>query len=94
MQTSSMELDAALALRLHDNTIGEDQKNPTIMDEDPKNVSLEGLDILKLETTCKQKEYNSIPPWEIDRLEGVLTKGQHNKCLGIQAESPWDGKKS
>jgi len=66
---------------------------PSKMDEDPKNISLEGLDIFKLETTCKQKEYNTIPPWEIERLEGVLSKAQHNKCLGIQAGSPWDGKK-
>jgi len=32
------------------------------MDEDPESISLEGLDILKLEITCKQKEYNTIPP--------------------------------
>jgi len=63
------------------------------MDEDPENISLEGLDIFKLETACKQKEYNTIPPWEIERLEGVLSKAQHNKCLGIQEGSPWDGKK-
>ncbi len=88
-----MELDVALALSLHDNIIVEDQNTPTIMNEDPENVSLEGLDILKLETSCKQKECNTIPPWEINRLEGVLTKAQHNKCLCIQAGSPWDGKK-
>jgi len=93
MQSSSMELDAALALSIHDNTIVEDQNIPTKMDEDPESVSLEGLDILKLETACKQKEYNSIPPWEIKRLEGLLTRAQHNKCLGIKAGSPWDGKK-
>jgi len=92
-QSSSMELDVVLALSLHDNAYMEDQNTPTIMEEDPENVSLEGLDILKLETACKKKEYNSIPPWQIDRLEGVLTKVQHNKCLGIQAGSPWDGKK-
>jgi len=71
----------------------EDQSTPTIMDEDLENVSLDGLDILKLEIPCKKKEYNSIPPWKIDRLEGVPTKVQHNNCLGIQAGSPWDGKK-
>jgi len=52
-QSSSMDLDAALALSLHDITYMEDQNNTTIMDEDPENVSLDGLDILKLETTCK-----------------------------------------
>ena len=56
-------------------------------------VSLDGLDIFKLETACKQREYNSIPPWQIDKLEGVLTKVQHNKSLGIQGGNPWDGKK-
>lgn len=71
----------------------EEQSTPTIMDGDPENVSLDGLDILKLETACKKKEYNSIPPWKIDRMEGVLIKEQHNKSLGIQVGSPWDGKK-
>jgi len=54
---------------------------------------LDGLDILKLETACKQKEYNSIPPWQIDRMEGFLIKAQRNTSLGIQAGSHWDGKK-
>lgn len=58
-----MELDAALALSLHDNINMEDQNNPTNMEEDLENVSVEGLDILKLETTCKQKDYHTIPPW-------------------------------
>lgn len=88
MQPLAMELDAALALSLQDDIPEECQNIPTTMEEDPETVSLEGLDILKLETACKQKEYNSIPPWEIDRLEGVLTKAQHNKFLDIQAGSP------
>lgn len=88
-----MELDVALALSLQDLVDVEDQNSPSIMEEDPVHVNLDGLDILKLETACKQKEYNSIPPWQIDRLEGVLSKAQHNKSLGIQAGSPWDGKK-
>jgi len=69
-----------------------DQSAPSKMDEDPKSITLEGLDILKLEAACKQKEYNTIPPWEIESLEGVLNKAQHNKCLGIQVGSPLDGK--
>ena len=48
-----MELDASLALSMYDNTYMEDQNTPTIMEEDPENVSLEGLGILKLETACK-----------------------------------------
>ena len=78
-----MYLDAFLALSLHDSAYMEDHDTPTIMDEDLENVSLDGLDILKLETTCKHKEYNSIPPWKIDKLEGVLTKAHQNKCLGM-----------
>lgn len=93
-QSSHMDLNAALALSLNDSDYMEDKNTHTIMDEDPENVSLDGLEIFKLETACKQKEYNSIPPWKIDRLEGVLTKAQHNKSLGIQAGSPWDGKKN
>lgn len=92
-QPSAMELDAALALSLRDLAKAEDQSSPSIMEEDPIHVSLDGLDIFKLETACKQKEYNSIPPWKIDRLEGVLMKAHCNKSLGIQAGSPWDGKK-
>jgi len=88
-----MEVDAALALSIQENTKAGNQSTPTKMDKNPKNISLEGLDILKLEAACKQKEYNTIPPWEIERLEGVLSKAQHNKCLGIQVGSPWDGKK-
>jgi len=64
------------------------------MEQDPENIILEGIDILKLETACKQKDYNTIPPWQIDRLEGVLAKVQHNRNLGIQGGSPWDGKKN
>eukprot|EP00253_Pinus_taeda_P034473 PITA_34473 len=93
VQSSSMDLEAALILSTQDNTLMEDQKIPSKMDEYPESISLEGLDILKLETAYKQKEYNTILPWEIERLEGVLSKAQHNKCLGIQAGSPWDGKK-
>lgn len=92
-QPSAMELDAALALSLQDTVAEEDQSLPTVMEEDPEKVSLDGLDIFKLETACKQKEFNSIPPWQIDRLEGVLSKAQRNINMGIQAGSPWDGKK-
>eukprot|EP00253_Pinus_taeda_P016416 PITA_16416 len=53
MQPSAMELDAALALSLQDDVPEECQNIPTTMEEDPETVSLEGLDILKLETACK-----------------------------------------
>jgi len=61
-QPLAMELDAALTLSLHNHTEEEDQNAPSIMEEDPLQFNLDGIDIFKLETTCKQKEYNSIPP--------------------------------
>ena len=94
MQSSAMELDAALALSIHQKTIEEEQNTLTHMDEETKSINLEGLDILRLETACRQKEFNKIPLQEIEKLEGVLAKEQHNKSLGIQADSPWDEIKS
>ena len=93
-----MDLDVALALSLHEDAAEEDHNTPIVMEEDSEDVELEEfeiskLDISKLETTCKQKEYNSIPPWKINKLEGVLTRVQHHKSLGIQGGSHWDGKK-
>ena len=93
-----MDLDASLAMSLHEITEEEEHNPPTEMEEDPDNKYLEELDISKidlstLETACKQKEYNSIPPWQIDRLEEILTMAQQQKGLGIQGGSQWDGKK-
>jgi len=93
-QASAMDLDAALALGLQEATEEDDQSAPSNMEQDPENIILEGIGILKLETACKKKEYNTIPPWQIDRLEGVLAKVQHNRNLGILGGSPWDGKKN
>jgi len=92
-QLSDMDLDAALALSLHEETMADHLNVPINMDEDIETVSLDGLDILKLEEACKKKAYTTIHPGDIDRLEGVLNKAQHKKCLGVQAGSPWDGKK-
>jgi len=91
-QASDMDLDAALALSLHEIAEEEEHNPPIVMEEDPDDIYLEELDISKLdlstlETACKQKEYNSIPPWQIDRLEGILTMVQHQKSLGIQGGS-------
>jgi len=93
LQPSDMDLDAALALSLHEEILEDHLSTPISMEEDIENVSLDGLDIHKLEDACKQKAYTTIPPGEIERLERVLNKAQHKKCLGIQAGSPWDGKK-
>lgn len=54
-QASAMDLDAALALSLQEAADEDDQSSPIIMEEDPENIILEGLDIFKLETACKQK---------------------------------------
>jgi len=93
-----MDLDAALAMSLHEIIAEEEHNPPTEMEEDQYNKYLEELDISKidlsiLETACKQKEYNSIAPWQIDRLEEILTMAQQQKGLGIQGGSQWDGKK-
>lgn len=88
-----MELDAVLALSIHQKTIEEVQNTLTHMNEETESVNLEGLDILRLEIACRQKEFNKILLQEIEKLEGFLAKAQHNKSLGIQAGSPWDGKK-
>jgi len=47
-----MELDAALAQSLQDLAETEDQSSWSIMEEDPVHVSLDGLDIFKLEPAC------------------------------------------
>jgi len=78
-----MEIDAALALSIHQKSNEEDQNTPIHMDEEPESVDLEGLDILRLEAACRQKEFNAIPPKEIEILEVVLARAQHNQCLGI-----------
>jgi len=92
-QATNMDLDAALALSLQEGHPEDFQDIPSNMEEDPETVSLDGLDILTLEAACKQKAYNAIPPWEIDRLEGVLIKAQRSKYLGIQPGSLWDSSK-
>lgn len=97
-QESDMDLDVALALSLHDQTMENALIAANDMEEDREDVDLEEfdiskLDISKLEAACKQKEYNSIPPWQLDKIEGVLTRVQHHKSLGIQGGSHWDGRK-
>lgn len=91
--SSNMELDIALALSMQQPSKEEDQSTPIHMEEEPESVDLAGLDILKLEAACKQKEYSKIHTREIERLEEVLTRAQQNKYLGIQEGSPWDGRK-
>lgn len=93
LKSSTMEIDPSLALSIHQRSDEEEQNKPIHMEEEPESVYLGGLDILKLEAACRQKEFSDIPPREIERLEVVLTRAQQNKYLGIQAGSPWDGKK-
>lgn len=101
LQASDMDLDAALALSLHEEALEDttlDKSAPDNMEEDRDDVALEEfniskLDISKLETACQQKDYALIPLWQIDKIEGVLTRVQHHKSLGIQGGSQWDGRK-
>ena len=64
-----MEIDAALALSMQHQSKEEEQNAPIHMEEEPESVDLEGLDILRLEVACRQKEFSAIPPREIERLE-------------------------
>lgn len=57
------------------------------MEEEPEGEDLTNLDLLRLEAACLQKDFSEIPPKEIKRLEGVLTKEQQKKYIGIQAGS-------
>lgn len=93
LQTTTMEIDASLAISNHQRSDEEEQHNPTHMEEEPESVDLGGLDILKLESACRQKDFSEIHSREIEKLEVVLARAQQNKYLGIQASSPWDGKK-
>lgn len=93
LQTTTMEIDASLAINNHQRSDEEEQHNPTHMEEEPESVDLGGLDILKLESACQQKDFSEIHSREIEKLEVVLARAQQNKYLGIQASSPWDGKK-
>jgi len=53
LQPSAMDLDAALALSLQEGVMEDHPNFPINMEEDIENVSLDGLDILKLEDACK-----------------------------------------
>ena len=89
----SMESDSDLALSVHQQPRKEDQAQPTHMEEEPESIDLGDLDILGLETACRQKDFSTIPPRQLESLEVVLARAQQHKCLGIQAGSPWDGKR-
>lgn len=90
--SSDMEIDASLAQIITQRSDEEDWDKPSFIEEGPENEDIGGLDLLKLEAACRQKDFSEIPLREIDKLEGVLIKAQQNKYLGIQAGSPWDGK--
>ena len=86
-----MEVDGSLNhLITLEETTGE-RSQPQIMDEDPENFDMEGLDILELEQACKKKNYDQIPEMQLNKLEIVLSKVYQFKQLGIQPSSSWDG---
>ena len=88
-----MEIDGTLALIPHQNTDKAKQNAPTHMDEEPNSIDMGDLDILALEAACHQREYNKIPPRQINSLEVVIFIAQQRNSLGIQAGSLWDGNK-
>jgi len=61
------------------------------MDEEPKSIDLNGLDILELEAACKKKAYESIPELQLNKLKVVISRAYHQQQLGIQPGSQWDG---
>lgn len=69
LQTTNMEVDAALALSTHQKLNKEEQNIPIQMDEEPESVDLGGLDILRLETACQYKEFSVIPPGKSNILK-------------------------
>ena len=64
------------------------------MEEEAEGVDIGELDIFTLEQACRKKDFDKISERQIENLAMVLTRAQqHQKSLGIQLGSQWDGKK-
>ena len=63
------------------------------MEEDSEGLELGELDILGLEDSCRRKDFDTINPHQIDKLEKVLSKAHQQKKLGVQLGSHWDSLK-
>lgn len=64
-----MEVDASQAHNSNQRSDEEEQDNLSLMEEEPEGEYLTGLDLLKLEAVCLQKDFSEIPQRGIERLE-------------------------
>lgn len=71
--------------------ISEERNQVQHMEEEPKSVDLNGLDIFELEQTYRKKEYDKIQEHQLSTLETILSRAYQQKKLGIQPECHWDG---
>jgi len=90
-KVNEMEVDGSSnhPLTLEETT--SERNQPQLMDEDPENFDMEGLDIHELELACKKKDYDQIPEMQLNKLEIVLSKVYQQKQLCIQPSSFWVG---
>ena len=65
----------------------------TLMEEDSEGFDMGDLDLIGLEDSYKNKEFDKILPHQIESLEVVLSKAHQHKKLGIQLGSHWDSLK-
>jgi len=69
-----MEVDRTLNQLILPAETSAENSQPQIMDEDPENFDMEGLDLLELEQACKKKNYDQILEMQLKKLEIVLSK--------------------
>ena len=55
---------------------------PEAMEEDPKSIDLEGLDLAGLEEACTKNAYTSILEQQIKKTEKILARAQQIPSLG------------
>ena len=63
-------------------------------EEDMKDTILEGLNLLGLEDACNRKDFNSIPPKQIQLLQKSLTKSKAQNQLGVASSRQKDKQKA
>jgi len=88
---NEMEVDGSLKhlITFEENT--DERSQPQMMEEEPENFDMEGLDLLELKQACKKKNYDQISEMQLNKLEIVLSEVYQQKQLGIQPSSSWDG---
>ena len=74
---------------------GSEGSEASHMEEEPENSDIGELDNFVLEQACRKKDYDKISDRQIEILEVALSHvQQHQKSLGIQLGSQWEGKKT